>query len=49
MTKHVVEALLIGLALLAAAHLAPRRDAVMVCAALAIAAFVVGLVLVVGG
>lgn len=49
MTQHVTEALLIGLAFLSAVHLATRREIVCVLAALSVAAFLVGLILVIGG
>lgn len=49
MTTHVVEALLIGLAFLAAIHLATRREITLVLAALSVAAFLVGLVLAING
>ena len=50
MSKHAAEALFIGLTLLALAHIPPKRaEYQIVLAILAAVAFVVGLVLTVGG
>jgi multisubunit Na+/H+ antiporter MnhB subunit len=50
MTKHCVEALFIGLTLLALAHIPPKRaEYQIVLAILAAVAFVVGLILAVNG
>ena len=49
MTKHAVEALFVGLIFLALVPLATRRDHVVIAAVVAAIAFIVGLVLVVGG
>jgi hypothetical protein len=49
MTKHAVEALFVGLAFLAAVPLATRREFQCVLVALAVAAFIVGLVLTING
>lgn len=49
MTKHAAEALFVGLVFLALIPLASRRDHVVIAAAVATVAFVVGLVLAVNG
>jgi hypothetical protein len=46
MTKHVLEALLIGLAFFASVHLSTRREVAVLLAAFSVVSFVVGLVLV---
>jgi hypothetical protein len=49
MTKHAAEALLVGLIFLACVPLGTKREHVVVAAALAVAAFVVGIFLVATG